>query len=86
MLDAVRLRAAHVGVPLRPRQCWPPDAMENEENMQDEEIEDDVGRKAICYTPTRTLFIRVTQGKQGVLQIHQARIETVQPACVGYES
>ena len=31
-----------------------------------------VGERAARYTSTETLFLRVTQGQQGVLQLHKA--------------
>ena len=71
-MDAVRLRAASAGVPIRPRQEWPSDPGNNVEEAEAPDQEDNIGTKAVGYSQTKTLFIRVTQGKQGVLQIHQA--------------
>ena len=72
-LDAVRLRAARAGVPLRPRSVETVAVATEEVEEEQDGADAEVGKKAVAYTPTQTLFIRVTQGQQGVLQIHQAR-------------
>ena len=74
ILDSVRLRAAHVGVPLRPAVVL----ISDNDSTEQESLGDvpdrglRVGERRQTYSETETLFLRVVHGKQGVLQIHKA--------------
>ena len=73
ILDGIRVRAAHLGISVRPAE-----SSGDVGTHAEAEALDDAGSstehaesKGPGYTSTTTLFLRVTQGKQGVLQVHQ---------------
>ena len=77
ILDSVRLRAAHMGVPVRPTYLFEEDAQEvprADLECQGEQAEaaERNGERCRRYTETETLFLRIVQGRQGVLQLHKA--------------
>ena len=75
-LDSVRLRAAHLGVALRPSCTLAHERTTGEQDSQGDEQDassgSKVGDRCPTYTPTNTWFLRVLERKQGVLQIHEA--------------
>ena len=75
-LNCVRLRAAHLGVALRPPCTLPSECTAGEQDSQGDSLDASssvkVGERCPTYTPTDVWFLRVLQGKQGVLQIHEA--------------
>ena len=67
LLDARRRRSASVGLVIRPRQRQPAVAAVAEEPSPEVATPDTPER----LTPTRILYLRTSQGQQGVLQLHR---------------
>ena len=73
IVDSIRLRAAHLGLAVRPAEpCCETGTQEEPQSASPAAESPGIGEKSQSFTSTETLFLRVNQGQQGVLQLHKA--------------